>query len=101
MLSTVFGGKFKFQGQDSDLEYFLGRFGDLTNPSEVWLEGGPGGPEPPQTLADQLFPIRTRGANYAPHTTANPSGFKKLPTPLSSHFLKKVTFTTISSPEKR
>ena len=29
-LFTVFGGKFKFQGQDSDLEYF---FGNLTNPS--------------------------------------------------------------------
>ena len=32
-LFTVFGGKFKFQGQNSDLEYFFGRFGDLTNPS--------------------------------------------------------------------
>ena len=27
------GGKFKFQGQDSDLEYIFLRFGDLTNPS--------------------------------------------------------------------
>ena len=25
-LFTVFGGKFKFQGQNSDLEYFFGRF---------------------------------------------------------------------------
>ena len=26
LLFTVIGGKFKFQVQDSDLEYFLGRF---------------------------------------------------------------------------
>ena len=27
-------------------------------------------------------PIQTRGADYAPHTTASPPGFKKLSTPL-------------------
>ena len=32
-LFAVFGGKFKFQSQDSDLEYSFWRFGDVTNPS--------------------------------------------------------------------
>ena len=34
-------------------------------------------------MSDQLCnPIQTRGAYYAPHTTASPPGFKKLSTPL-------------------
>ena len=43
-----------------------------------------GGREPPQNLADQLTLFKPGGADYAPHTTADPpSGFKKLSTPLS------------------
>ena len=30
-------------------------------------------------------PIQTRGADYAPPTTATPPGFKQLSTPLLSH----------------
>ena len=33
LLFTVFGGKFKFQAQDSFSEYFFWRFGDLKNAS--------------------------------------------------------------------
>ena len=33
LLFTVFGGKFKFQAQDSFSEYFFWRFGDLENES--------------------------------------------------------------------
>ena len=48
----------------------------------VLLEGGAGGAELPQTLADQLNLFKLGGANYAPHTTASPLRFKKLSTPL-------------------
>ena len=49
--------------------------------------GGPGGPEPPPPpeFARSVNPIQTRGTDYAPHTTASPSGFKKLSTPLLTH----------------
>ena len=33
-------------------------------------------------LAEQLTLFKPRGADYAPHTTASPPGFKKLSTPL-------------------
>ena len=33
-----------------------------------------------------FHPIQTKGADYAHHTIASPSGFKKLSTPLVSHF---------------
>ena len=36
LLSTVIGGEFKFQVQDSDLEYF---FGDLKNTSHFLKKG--------------------------------------------------------------
>ena len=48
----------------------------------MYLEGGPGGAEPPRNLADQLTLFKPRGADYAPHTTASPPGFKTLSTPL-------------------
>ena len=41
------------------------------------------GAEPPWNLADQLTLYKPRRADYAPYTTARPSGFKKLSTPLS------------------
>ena len=37
---------------------------------------------PPSKVADQLTLLKPRGADYAPHTTASPSGLKKLSTPL-------------------
>ena len=36
----------------------------------VSLEGGPGGPEPPRNLADQLTLFKPWGADYARNTTA-------------------------------
>ena len=51
---------------------------------------GPGGPEPlppPTELGRSVNPIQTRGADYAPHTTASPIRFKKLSTPLQKQFL--------------
>ena len=41
-----------------------------------------GGPESPQNLADQLTLFEPGWADFAPHTTASPLGFKKLSTPL-------------------
>ena len=75
MLFTVFGGKFKFQGQDSDLEYFFGRF---DKPIRGVARGGAGGGD----LADQLTLLEPGWADFAPHTTVSPHGFKKLSTPL-------------------
>jgi hypothetical protein len=43
---------------------------------------GGGGAEPPRNLADQLTLFEPEWADFAPHTTANPLGFKKLSTPL-------------------
>ena len=44
---------------------------------------GAGGPEPPPPeFGRSVNPVQTRGADYAPHTTASPPGFKKLSTPL-------------------
>jgi hypothetical protein len=37
----------------------------------VSLEGGPGGPEPPRNLADQLTLFKPWGADYARNTTRN------------------------------
>ena len=45
--------------------------------------GGPGGPEPPRILADQLTLFEPGWADFAPHNTVSPPGFKKLSTPLS------------------
>ena len=44
------------------------------------------GAEPPRNMADQLTLFKPRGADYAPHTTASPPGFKKLSTPLQYVF---------------
>ena len=43
---------------------------------------GAGGGHPPLNLADQLTLFKPGGADYTPHTTTSPSGFKKLSTPL-------------------
>ena len=47
--------------------------------------GAQGGqiPSPPE-FGRSVNPIQTRGADYAPHTTASPPGFKMLSTPLIS-----------------
>ena len=47
--------------------------------------GGPGGGQSPPEFGRSVNPIQTRGTDYAPHTTASPSGFKKLSTPLLTH----------------
>ena len=45
--------------------------------------GGAEGALAPRNLADQLTLFKPGGgADYTPHTTASPSGFKKLSTPL-------------------
>ena len=36
----------------------------------------------PPEFGRSVNPIQTRGADYTPHTTASPPGFKKLSTPL-------------------
>ena len=41
-----------------------------------------GGARAPLEFGRPVNPIQTMGADYAPHTTANPLGFKKLSTPL-------------------
>ena len=46
--------------------------------------GGAEGAVAPPEFGRSVNPIQTRGADYTPHTTASPSGFKKLSTPL--HF---------------
>ena len=58
--------------------------------TEVWLEGG--GALAPRNLADQLTLFKPGGADYTPHTTASPSGFKKLSTPLMYFFRKIFKF---------
>ena len=45
--------------------------------------GGPGGQRPLE-FGRSVNSIQTRGAGYAPHTTASPPRFKKLSTPLLS-----------------
>ena len=44
--------------------------------------GGAEGALAPPEFGRSVNPIQTRGADYTPHTTASPSGFKKLSTPL-------------------
>ena len=39
-------------------------------------------PPPPRNLADQLTLLEPGWADFAPHTTVSPHGFKKLSTPL-------------------
>ena len=47
-------------------------------------KGGAGGPEPSRNLPDQLPKVFEPGlADFTPHTTASPLGFKKLSTPLT------------------
>ena len=48
--------------------------------------GGPGGGEceSPPEFGRSVNPIQIRGADYAPHTAASPTGFKMLSTPLYS-----------------
>ena len=48
--------------------------------------GGPGGQSPPK-FGRSVNTIQTRGADYAPHTTSSPPGFKKLSTPLKPELL--------------
>ena len=52
-------------------------------------EGAEGARAPPE-FGRSVNPIQIRGADYAPHTTSSPPGFKKLSTPLEvnrkSHF---------------
>ena len=52
-------------------------------------KGGARGPEPPE-FGRSVNPIQTSGADYALHTTASPSGFKKISTPLC-HVPKAIT----------
>ena len=47
--------------------------------------GGPRGQSPPRNLADQLTLFEPGWADFAPHTTASPPGFKKLSTPLINY----------------
>ena len=44
--------------------------------------GGGQSPLPARNLADRLTLFKPGGADYAPHTTSSPPGFKKLSTPL-------------------
>ena len=44
--------------------------------------GGAEGARAPPEFGRSVKSIRTRGADYAPHTTASHPGFKKLSTPL-------------------
>ena len=41
-----------------------------------------GGARASAEIGRSVNPIQTRGADYAPHITASPFGFKKLSTPL-------------------
>ena len=50
--------------------------------TEVQLKGGPGGPESPRNLENQLTLFKPRWADFSPHTAASSPGFKKLSTPL-------------------
>ena len=47
-----------------------------------------GGGRAPSEFGRPVNPIRTRGAEFAPHTTASPPGFKNLSTPLKSIVLQ-------------
>ena len=53
----------------------------IMHPRGVNRGRGQGGQSPPE-FGRSVNPIQTRGADYAPHTTASPPGFKKLSTPL-------------------
>ena len=44
--------------------------------------GGAEGAGAPPEFGRSVNPIQIRGADFAPHTTASPPGFKKLSTPL-------------------
>ena len=45
-------------------------------------KGGARAPPPHPEFVRSVNSIQTRGPDYAPHTNASPSGFKKLSTPL-------------------
>ena len=51
------------------------------------VAGGGGGPESPRNMADQLTLFEPGWADFAPHNTASPLGFKKLSTPLQHYSL--------------
>ena len=46
-------------------------------------------------LADQLTLFESGWADFAPHTTASPLGFKKLSTPLTAAFKQSVTVMSV------
>ena len=48
--------------------------------------GGAGGASAPRNLAHQLTLLEPGWADFAPHTTVSPPGFKKLSTPLHMKF---------------
>ena len=52
-----------------------------------YLAGVLGVPEHPRNLAGQLTLFKPGWADFAPHTTASPPGFKKLSTPLIQYCL--------------
>ena len=49
--------------------------------------GGAEGARAPPEFGRSVNPIQTRGADYAPHTTASPPGFKNISTSLCTLYL--------------
>jgi len=64
-------------------------FRKLTGIDRGVARGGAEGALAPPEFGRSVNPIQTRGADYTPHTTASPSGFKKLSTLLIDEFFDK------------
>ena len=58
------------------------KFSKLSMCSRGVARGGAAGARAPPEFGRSVNPIQTREADYAPHTTASPPGFKKLSTSL-------------------